>query len=133
VDRQPYRVEHLWLQAQRVARQLYLGAELWSAEWCAHHQIGSPPVVAKIIDREGEPVDFNAIESLQNGERHLLIGCSEVEIGREAAGVSRSELSQCGTALENQTTVEQPALWSRCSAWSWPMSSRAASRPPFMP
>jgi hypothetical protein len=53
-----------------------------------------------------KPVDLDAIESLQCRERHILIGCGEVEIGREAAGVSRPELPQRRAAPEHQTAVE---------------------------
>jgi hypothetical protein len=54
---------------------------LRSAKRCVHLQVASPAVVAEIFDREGETVDLDAIETLQSRERHLLIGCGEVEVG----------------------------------------------------
>lgn len=79
--------------APAVASQLYFCAELRLAERCADDEVASPTVVTEIVDRKGEAVDVDAIESVHSGERHLIIGCGEVEVGREAACISRSEFS----------------------------------------
>ncbi len=93
-----------------MSRQLYLGAQLRSAEWRVYQQVTASTVVTEIFNRESETVDLDAVESLQSGERHLLIGRGEVEVGRETVSVARSELAQRCATLENQAAFEESGV-----------------------
>jgi len=90
-----------------VSRQLDLGSQLRPAEGRVYHQVTAPTVATEIFNREGEAVDLDAVESLQSGERHLLIRRGEVEVGREPTSVARSVLSQRGATLENQAAFKE--------------------------
>ena len=93
-----------------MSRQLYLGTQLRPAERRVDQQVTTPTVVTEIFNRESESVDLDAVESLQSGERHLLIGRSEVEVGRERPALPALNFRSAVPPLKTRPRANSPAL-----------------------
>lgn len=90
--------------------QLDLRTEAGCAERRADRQIGSPPVVTNVGERERKAVDIGAIERVEHREGKGLIRGCEIEVGGKPARVTCSELTERRPALEDQSLVEQAEL-----------------------
>ena len=110
VDGEVDRFHDLRSQTQRMSCEFDLRAESGTAERCVDPQVSTSPVVSQVVDREGEVVEIHPVQGVQCGQREIITGCGEVEIGGEAASVSGPEFAQCCSSFEHQAVGEEPCV-----------------------